>query len=515
MERAGLAAAERRARDAAGERGRACWFSRGPATTAATRSSSRGWLQVVVLRRHRRLSRRRRAACRADAAAAHARMVARRRRDGRRMAADCDDWGSIVDGLFGIGLARAVEGDYAAHGSRAPTRRRAPILALDIPSGLDADTGVAQAPAIRAPATATFIALKPGLLTADGPDHCGAITRASPRPRSRGDARRRAAIVSTGESLARGAAGSRCCDATRNVHKGTFGTLGDRRRRRRHGRRSDSRRSRGAASRRRQGLGRPRGERAARGRLGAARADAARRAARCSRATPTRWSSVRGSAPSARARELLAQALALRLSRSSLDADALNLIADDPDARCRGRGARGADAAHAASGRSGAPAGDDDGRDPVRSPRRGARARVASSTRRVVLKGAGSVLAHPDGSLGDQRERQPGARERRAPATCSPACSARLLAQGIAARDRARARRLPARRRGRRAASRDGIGPLGVTASELAAGRARAAQRRGARELRASARARAAAPSSRSSCATRDRDAPCAASFSA
>jgi len=45
----------------------------------------------------------------------------------------------------------------------------APILALDIPTGLHADTGIATAPAIRATATATFIALKPGLLTAEGP----------------------------------------------------------------------------------------------------------------------------------------------------------------------------------------------------------------------------------------------------------------------------------------------------------------------------------------------------------
>jgi hypothetical protein len=51
-----------------------------------------------------------------------------------------------------------------------------PILALDIPTGVDADTGVAQVSAIRATATATFIALKPGLLTGDGVDFCGAVS---------------------------------------------------------------------------------------------------------------------------------------------------------------------------------------------------------------------------------------------------------------------------------------------------------------------------------------------------
>ena len=56
------------------------------------------------------------------------------------------DWGLIVDGLFGIGLTRAVEGAYAQWIERANTHR-APILALDIPSGLNADTGVAMQPA--------------------------------------------------------------------------------------------------------------------------------------------------------------------------------------------------------------------------------------------------------------------------------------------------------------------------------------------------------------------------------
>ena len=79
-------------------------------------------------------------------------------------------FGLIVDGLFGIGLARPIEGVPAQWIARA-NASALPVLALDIPSGLDADTGVARSPAIRASATATFIALKPGLLTGDGPDH--------------------------------------------------------------------------------------------------------------------------------------------------------------------------------------------------------------------------------------------------------------------------------------------------------------------------------------------------------
>jgi hydroxyethylthiazole kinase-like uncharacterized protein yjeF len=53
--------------------------------------------------------------------------------------------------------------------------RRCPVLALDVPSGIEADTGRVLGRAVRATHTITFIALKPGLLTLDGPDHAGEI----------------------------------------------------------------------------------------------------------------------------------------------------------------------------------------------------------------------------------------------------------------------------------------------------------------------------------------------------
>lgn len=81
----------------------------------------------------------------------------------------------IVDGLFGVGLTRPLADPYAGWVEWA-NASGVPILALDVPSGLDAATGVAQAPTIFATATATFIALKPGLLTCDGPDHCGELS---------------------------------------------------------------------------------------------------------------------------------------------------------------------------------------------------------------------------------------------------------------------------------------------------------------------------------------------------
>jgi len=49
-------------------------------------------------------------------------------------------WGLVVDGLFGIGLARDVEGPYARLVDYA-NQQRCPVLALDVPSGLQSDTG--------------------------------------------------------------------------------------------------------------------------------------------------------------------------------------------------------------------------------------------------------------------------------------------------------------------------------------------------------------------------------------
>jgi hydroxyethylthiazole kinase-like uncharacterized protein yjeF len=83
-------------------------------------------------------------------------------------------WGLVVDGLFGIGLARDIAGAHAALVDYA-NRQRCPVLALDIPSGVHSDSGRVLGCAVRATHTVTFIALKPGLLTLDGPDHCGAI----------------------------------------------------------------------------------------------------------------------------------------------------------------------------------------------------------------------------------------------------------------------------------------------------------------------------------------------------
>ena len=69
----------------------------------------------------------------------------------------------IVDGLYGTGLTRALDGTAAALVD-AMNATGAPILALDVPSGLDCDTGAPLGPCVRAAVTATFVAPKLGFV---------------------------------------------------------------------------------------------------------------------------------------------------------------------------------------------------------------------------------------------------------------------------------------------------------------------------------------------------------------
>lgn len=85
----------------------------------------------------------------------------------------------VIDGLFGIGLARAPSGLFAdtINASNAARARGATVvLAADVPSGLNANTGAVFQPCIEADETLTFIAGKPGLYTNDGRDVAGDVT---------------------------------------------------------------------------------------------------------------------------------------------------------------------------------------------------------------------------------------------------------------------------------------------------------------------------------------------------
>ncbi len=83
-------------------------------------------------------------------------------------------WDLVIDGLFGIGLRRDLGGAHAGL-VNAINSLAATVLALDVPSGIASDSGRVLGCAVRATHTATFLALKPGLLTLDGPDHSGEI----------------------------------------------------------------------------------------------------------------------------------------------------------------------------------------------------------------------------------------------------------------------------------------------------------------------------------------------------
>lgn len=83
-------------------------------------------------------------------------------------------WDLVLDGLFGVGLERDLGGTYLELVKQV-NRMGTPVLSLDIPSGLDSETGQPFRAAVRADHTLTFIGLKPGLFTAYGPDYCGQI----------------------------------------------------------------------------------------------------------------------------------------------------------------------------------------------------------------------------------------------------------------------------------------------------------------------------------------------------
>ncbi|WP_202561566.1 bifunctional ADP-dependent NAD(P)H-hydrate dehydratase/NAD(P)H-hydrate epimerase [Enterobacter cancerogenus] len=85
-----------------------------------------------------------------------------------------DDVALIVDGLLGTGLHSAPRDSVAALIERA-NAHAAPVVALDIPSGLMAQTGATPGAVINAAHTVTFIALKPGLLTGKARDVVGLL----------------------------------------------------------------------------------------------------------------------------------------------------------------------------------------------------------------------------------------------------------------------------------------------------------------------------------------------------
>ena len=91
-------------------------------------------------------------------------------------ALDLEAAGLVVDGLFGAGLTRDLEGEARALVERVNLWSREsgrPVVAIDVPSGLDGDTGAVRGAAIVATATVTFFRFKPGHLLLAGRTLCG------------------------------------------------------------------------------------------------------------------------------------------------------------------------------------------------------------------------------------------------------------------------------------------------------------------------------------------------------
>lgn len=156
----------------------------------------------------------------ADAAKAHADYVAAGGTPLTKMPPPPEGgWALVVDALFGIGLGRAVEGLYADWIARL-NALPAPRMALDVPSGLDADTGQPLGATFVATHTTTFIALKPGLLTNDGPDYCGDISV------QRLDIDCPACLPPLGHSITPALFAGSLQPRPRNTHKGRHGDAG-------------------------------------------------------------------------------------------------------------------------------------------------------------------------------------------------------------------------------------------------------------------------------------------------
>ncbi|MBX3664866.1 MAG: NAD(P)H-hydrate dehydratase [Burkholderiales bacterium] len=216
MARAGLAAAEL-ARKLAGDSGKPVLVLAGPGNNGGdalvvARHLRDWWFRVVVVCP---------AGTRNYAGDAAAALRAWQQAGGETAATlpAGEEWSLVVDGLFGIGLKRDLSADFAALVEQV-NALDAPVLALDLPSGLDADTGCVRGAAVMADHTITFIALKPGLLTGDGPDHCGVLHVADIGLAGAAAGAAHGALISDGV-LAR-----LLPPRPKNSHKGSYGSAG-------------------------------------------------------------------------------------------------------------------------------------------------------------------------------------------------------------------------------------------------------------------------------------------------
>lgn len=302
----------------------------------------------------------------------------------------------IVDALFGIGLTRAVAEPYV-HWLRRANQSDALRIALDIPSGLSADTGAVlpqgdvPGTCFAAHETVTFLCDKPGLHTAQGPDHAGRVT-VEPL-----DVDAHAAAAPPGGWLVGAqtlAPWARRLKRARDSHKGRFGTVAL------VGGAPGMAGALVLAARAAllAGAGRVRA-----GFVGGApmAVDAMHPEAMLTDAAsalaqaPTVLAVGPGLGRGDDARQALSAALALPVPLV-LDADALNLVADDPTLRSAAAARTAATLITPHPLEAARLLGTDAAN--VQRDRLGAACALSASLRAtVVLKGAGSVVALPDG----------------------------------------------------------------------------------------------------------------------
>jgi NAD(P)H-hydrate epimerase len=125
----------------------------------------------------------------------------------------------VVDALLGIG-ARGAPSGLLARAIEAINRSGRPVVALDIPSGLDADGGSPAGPAVRASVTATFAGWKRGLLVHPGAEYAGQV-RVVPI----GVPAAEVSLAITTFLLEAGDVAPSFPPRARDAHKGTYGHL--------------------------------------------------------------------------------------------------------------------------------------------------------------------------------------------------------------------------------------------------------------------------------------------------
>lgn len=136
-------------------------------------------------------------------------------RGGRGPLAEAD---VVVDALLGTGLSRAPAGAHAEAIARMNACGR-PVLAVDVPSGLDASTGHCPGAAVLAALTVSFIGLKQGLLTGDAPGCTGVLVFAGLEVPPEAYAR----VAATARAVDCDALAARLGRRPRTAHKGHHG----------------------------------------------------------------------------------------------------------------------------------------------------------------------------------------------------------------------------------------------------------------------------------------------------